>query len=253
MLARQSNSTTETSDAPIICSDSGESEKVSSRSRRCGRDRSDERGTPRSGGRMPRHARRSPPTCCERVKPANQASSLTAEPSQSARGTRAPASPRRGRPSMRVATKAGPGLTAVHRLYRSRSGGSYFYSTDRGRDQAGGRRSSATPTRGWRSTPRQAKASCLIPVYELLQGRGAPLRHHGRRTGRCLSTAGWHRGREVRFYVGRPAADPTFTFAVYPDTQQEVLRRATGGSSTAPSGWSNKRTGAGSAVRHPHR
>ena len=46
-----------------------------------------------------------------------------------------------------------------------------------------------------------------------------------RRTGRC-----WRRPAgievQVRFYVGRPEADTAFTFAVYPDTQQEVLRKS---------------------------
>ena len=56
----------------------------------------------------------------ERVKPANQASSLTLSQSVSAKDAGSGfTSPRET--SMRVAPHGGTGLTAVHRLYRSRS------------------------------------------------------------------------------------------------------------------------------------
>ena len=70
----------------------------------------------------------------------------------------------------------------------------------------------------------KAKASCLIPVYGFF--KAGVHRFVATAADRAmLSAAGWHRG-PVRFYVGRPAADTAFTFAVYPDTQQEVLRKS---------------------------
>ena len=67
-----------------------------------------------------------------------------------------------------------------------------------------------------------------------------------------LEKAGWKKG-EARFYVGKPSVDPTFTFAVYPDTQQEVLRTTDRRFINRSQWLVDNRRRAGPEVRHPHR
>ena len=97
----------------------------------------------------------------------------------------------------------------------------------------------------------RTNASCLVPVWGYHKA-GVHRFVTGAADRAMLSAAGWRRG-PVRFYVARAAVDPTFTFAVYPDTQQEVLRKSDrrfiGRSAMA----GQAAPGPRSAVRHPHR
>jgi hypothetical protein len=158
----------------------------------------------------------------ERVKPANQASSLTLSQSVAAKDAASGfTSPRET--SMRAAPRGGPGLTAVHRLSRSRYGGDLLYSTDLAETKQAVEKLGYTD-QGVVFYAATAKASCLIPVWSYHKA-GVHRFVTGAADRAMFSAAGWRRG-GVRFYVGRPSLDPTFTFAVYPDTQQEVLRKS---------------------------
>ena len=185
----------------------------------------------------------------ERVKPANQASSLTCEPVGlgQGRGRRlhlaagdldAGGAERRPRPGGRA-----PALPVRH-------GGNYFYSTDRAEIKQAVEQLGYTD-QGVVFYAAKAKAGCLIPVWSYYKD-GVHRFVTGSADKAMLAAAGWRRD-AVRFYVGRPAADPTFTFAVYPDTQQEVLRKSRSAVHRSLPVAGEATPGAGSAVRHPHR
>jgi 3',5'-cyclic AMP phosphodiesterase CpdA len=160
----------------------------------------------------------------ERVHPTAHSASLTLSRTQSTSFAR------RGfvavrETSMRMATRGGRGLVAVHRLYRTRYGPDFFYTTSRSEITR------ATTRRGYVDEgvafyAATAPAACLVPVWSY------------RRNGlhRFLSTsadqaallaAGWTK-EKVRFYAGRATPDTRFSFAVYPDTQEEVYSNHNG-------------------------
>ena len=158
----------------------------------------------------------------ERVHPTAHSSGLSIRSSDHARFTERGFRGER-ETSMRMAAKAGPGLVAVHRLYRSRPAPDYFYAS--------------SPTEVFRAThlrgyvdegvafyAARRPADCLAPVWSYEKEGVHRYVTTSADAGR-LAKLGWTK-EQVRFYAGRPAADTAFTFAVYPDTQQEVLRAA---------------------------
>lgn len=154
----------------------------------------------------------------ERVNPATRASTLTVTKAASD-DTVAQGFTSHRDPSMKVATKRGHGLVAVHRLYRARHGGDYFYAA------TASERSRAVKDRGYTDLgvafyASKAKASCLVPVWSFEKG-GIHRFVSTSADIAALRATGW-RQETVRFYVGKPSVDTKFTLAVYPDTQQEV-------------------------------
>lgn len=122
-------------------------------------------------------------------------------------------------PSMRVATKGGSGLVAVHRLYRNRYGPDYLYSADRSEiANAVGRLGYSDE--GVAFYAATGPASCLVPVRSYYKD-GVHRFSATSADPASLLEAGW-RKEKIRFYVGRPQPNSVFTFAVYPDTQEEV-------------------------------
>lgn len=121
--------------------------------------------------------------------------------------------------SMRMAAKAGPGLVAVHRLYRSRLGPDYVYASSPTEV------SRAVHLRGYVDEgvvfyAARRPADCLVPVWSYEKG-GVHRYITTSADAARLAKAGWTK-EQVRFYAGRPKADTAFSFAVYPDTQEEV-------------------------------
>jgi hypothetical protein len=113
----------------------------------------------------------------------------------------------------------------VHRLSRSSHGGNLLYTTNlteikQAVEQFGYTDQGVV----FYAAKAKAKAGCLIPVWSYYKD-GVHRFVTGAADKAMLAAAGWRRD-AVRFYVGRPVVDPTFTFAVYPDTQQEVLRKS---------------------------
>lgn len=154
----------------------------------------------------------------ERVNPTTQASTLMLDQTKSEATNKAGfTSPREV--SMKAAPTSGSGLTAIHRLYRPRGGGDYFYATSTGS------RDGAVKDRGYTDLgvafyASTVKASCLVPVYSYI--RAGVHRYVSTPSDMAaLAAAGWTKER-VRFYVGQPPVDTKFTLGVYPDTQQEV-------------------------------
>ncbi|HEY5822506.1 MAG TPA: metallophosphoesterase [Propionibacteriaceae bacterium] len=153
----------------------------------------------------------------ERVNPATQASTLTLTQAAS-NSTAGQGFTSLREPSMKVAAKGGRGLVAVHRLYRARYGGDYFYAA------TSGERSRAI-ARGYTDLgvafyASRVKASCLTAVWSYEKG-GVHRFVTAPSDIAALRAAGW-RQEMVRFYAGKPSVDPKFSLAVYPDTQQEV-------------------------------
>ena len=153
----------------------------------------------------------------ERVKPSNQASSLTLSKSQSDRDAAAGFTSLRYQ-TIKVATKAGTGIKAVHRLYRSSYGGNFFYALDE--IEIARVKKLGYVDQGVVFYAATSSASCLMPMYGFYKG-GVHRFATTASDQAMLAKAGWTRG-PIRFYVGKPSGDPTFSFAVYPDTQEEV-------------------------------
>jgi hypothetical protein len=160
----------------------------------------------------------------ERVHPTRHSSALSTRsvvlPKFESRGFIA-----RRETSMRMATRGGPGLVAVHRLYRTRYGPDYYYTASRA-DIA-----DATARRGYVDEgvvfyAATRPADCLVPVWSYRKNGVHRFITTSADAAR-LAKAGWTK-EKVRFYAGRPKADSTFTFAVYPDTQQEVFSNHNG-------------------------
>jgi 3',5'-cyclic AMP phosphodiesterase CpdA len=161
----------------------------------------------------------------ERVHPTAHSASLTLSRNESTSLTRRGFVAKR-ETSMRMATRGGRGLVAVHRLYRSRYGGpDFFYSAD--------------PTDIARATTRRgyvdegvafyaatAPAPCLVPVWSYSKN-GVHRFLTTTADQAMLAAAGWTK-ETVRFYAGRPSPETVFSFAVYPDTQQEVFSNHNG-------------------------
>jgi hypothetical protein len=127
--------------------------------------------------------------------------------------------------SMRMATKSGRGLVAVHRLYRTRYGPDFFYTASRTQIAR------ATALRGYVDEgvafyAATAPAPCLVPVWSYRKN-GIHRFLSSAADSAALTAAGWTR-EKVRFYAGKPIANTTFTFAVYPDTQEEVYANHNG-------------------------
>ena len=122
------------------------------------------------------------------------------------------------RPTPGMASLAGDTTTrAVHRLYR-KSNGNYFYSLKPAEIQRA--RGLGYVDQGAVFYASTKSASCLIPVYSFYRsGRHQFTSVAAERN--ALAKAGWKQ-EGIRFYLGKPQS--VITFAVYPDTQQEVLR-----------------------------
>jgi hypothetical protein len=160
----------------------------------------------------------------ERVHPAVRSAGLTLTSRQSASFARRGFVAER-ETSMRMATKGGRGLVAVHRLYRTRYGPDFYYTASRAEIAR------ATARRGYVDEgvafyAATAPAPCLLPVWSYRKN-GVHRFLSNAADAAALTAAGWTR-EKVRFYAGRPAADTTFTFAVYPDTQEEVYSNHNG-------------------------
>jgi 3',5'-cyclic AMP phosphodiesterase CpdA len=125
-----------------------------------------------------------------------------------------------------MAPHGGRGLVAVHRLYRTRSAGPDFYYSANRNDIA-----RATALRGYVDEgvafyAATAPAPCLVPVWSY-QRNGVHRFLSSSADQAMLAAAGW-RKEGVRFYAGRPPTDSVFSFAVYPDTQEEVYSNHNG-------------------------
>jgi hypothetical protein len=154
----------------------------------------------------------------DQLNPRTQAQLLTSSSSEvssyRARGFTAP----RGKP-VTASAAAGAGLSGVHRLHRP-SNGNFFYTADAAEAARAVR--SGYRTEGIAFYASRTAASCLIPVYSFWRaGRHRFSTVPGEQA--VLRDAGWT-PEGVRFYLGRPQRDDTFTIGVIPDTQQEVLR-----------------------------
>jgi hypothetical protein len=159
----------------------------------------------------------------ERVKPSNQASSLTLSKTQSDRDAAAGFTSLRTQ-TIKVAAKSGTGVKAVHRLYRPTYGGNFFYAVDEG--EIARVKKLGYVDQGVVFYAATSSASCLMPIYGYYKG-GVHRFATTASDQAMLAKAGWTKG-PIRFYVGKPSGDPTFTFAVYPDTQEEVYTNHNG-------------------------
>lgn len=156
----------------------------------------------------------------ERVHPTEHGAALSVKAGDTGRFTARGFVARR-EASMRMATAGGSGLVGVHRLYRDRFGPDYYYTANR-LDIA-----HATTRRGYTDEgvafyAATRPAECLVPVWSY-EKDGVHRFISTSADAARLSLAGWKK-EKIRFYAGRPKPDSVFTFAVYPDTQQEVLR-----------------------------
>jgi hypothetical protein len=154
----------------------------------------------------------------ERVHPTGHSASLTLSRNESTSFIRRGFVAKR-ETSMRMATKGGRGLVAVHRLYRNRFGPDFFYTANR--------TAIATATarlgyvdEGVAFYAATAPAPCLVPVVSYKKD-GVHRFLTSTADQAMLAAAGWTK-ETVRFYGGRPAPETVFSFAVYPDTQEEV-------------------------------
>jgi hypothetical protein len=121
--------------------------------------------------------------------------------------------------SMRMARKGGQGLVAVHRLYRARNGPDFLYTASRTVvDDATARR--GYTDEGVAFYAATAPAPCLVPVWSY--SKNGVHRYISTTADQAMLVAAGWRKETVRFYAGKPALDPVFSFAVYPDTQEEV-------------------------------
>ena len=128
--------------------------------------------------------------------------------------------------SMRMATKGGQGLVAVHRLYRRTNNGPDFLYTTSRKVVA-----DATARRGYADEgvsfyAATAPAPCLVPVWSY--SKNGVHRYISTTADQAMLVAAGWRKEAVRFYAGKPALDPVFSFAVYPDTQEEVYSNHNG-------------------------
>lgn len=123
-------------------------------------------------------------------------------------------------PTFKVASSDGASLDPVHRLRHS-SNGDLFYSLNSAEIAR------ATSAYGYRDEgvafyATESRPSCgLMTVLDYYKG-GIHRFITRSAEAASLEANGWSRGR-VRFYVGAPTPDPTFSIGVIPDTQQEVL------------------------------
>ncbi len=154
----------------------------------------------------------------ERVHPTKHSAALSLRSSDLAgftdRGFRG-----RRETSMRMAKQPGPGLVAVHRLYRNRPAPDYLYIS--------------SPTEIERATrllgyvdegvvfyAARRAVECLVPLSSYQKGGVHRYTTSNAESARLVK-AGWTKDK-TQLYAGRPTADTAFTFAVYPDTQEEV-------------------------------
>lgn len=120
--------------------------------------------------------------------------------------------------SITASLRSGTSVKAVRKLYRA-SNHNVFYSHDAAEIKK------ATTKLGYvdQGTAFFAatkSASCLLPVYSFYKaGRHRFVTAAAER--KSLTAAGWKQ-EKIRFYLGKPAS--AFSFAVIPDTQQEVLQ-----------------------------
>lgn len=154
----------------------------------------------------------------ERVNPTTKTASLTLNKAQSD-GTVAAGFTSVRDTSMMAAPKSGKGLYAVHRLYRTRYGADSFYSVDASEIKRAVA-SSGFVDQGVVFYAAKKASTCTVPVISWWKGGVHRLSTTPSDTA-ALAAAGWTK-EFTRFYLGKPKVDTTFTFAVYPDTQQEV-------------------------------
>ena len=127
----------------------------------------------------------------------------------------------RGAP-VRASSTPQPGLSAVHRLYKAQ-GGDFVWIANPA-EIASAVANFGYVDQGVNFYASRTPAACLQPVYRYLKGRTH--RHAFTEAERAaLASAGWV-PEGVSFHA-RPAADPQvdtrFSFAVLPDTQNEVF------------------------------
>lgn len=171
----------------------------------------------------------------QRVKPGNDASLVTTWSTEASGATAYGFSQDNGT-VFQASTTAAPGLVPVHRLFRGKSGdfltsaspGEWKSAVAKGGYQDQGTSFYASPV----------AADCLVPVYRYLKKNKHRLTVSAS-SQTALEKAGWTR-EGISFYAapaaGAPTASPPpttppapapsgdtkFSFAVYPDTQQEV-------------------------------
>lgn len=159
----------------------------------------------------------------ERVNPTTQSGSFSVDRQQSGAGAADGFTSIRDT-SILLAARTGPGLTAVHRLFRSTTG-DYLYSVD-AREIARVVRSLGYVDQGVGFYAAKKKTSCATPVYRFDKaGRHRFVTTVADRAE--LKALGWRKEGAV-FYARKAPVDPTFSLAVFPDTQQEVLRAGDG-------------------------
>ncbi|MET1007940.1 MAG: hypothetical protein ABWX96_20480, partial [Propionibacteriaceae bacterium] len=152
----------------------------------------------------------------------DQLNPTTSAQTLSARGDQATAAYDNGFTAVRpnaisASLSAGTSVGAVHKLYQA-SSRNYFYSLNAAEIRT------AVTRLGYQDQgvvfyAATQSSSCLVPVYSFFRlGKHRYVTSAAERAE--LTTAGW-KPESVRFHLGRPAS--AFTFAVIPDTQQEVL------------------------------
>lgn len=154
----------------------------------------------------------------ERVHPTARSASLTLNRDMSTSFVRRGFIAKR-ETSMRMATRGGRGLVAVHRLYRTRNGPDFLYTASP-KEIAHAKARGGYVDEGVAFFAATTPAPCLLPVVSYAKN-GVHRFTTTAADKAMLAAAGW-RKEGVRFYAGRPASDPVFSFAVYPDTQEEV-------------------------------
>lgn len=123
-------------------------------------------------------------------------------------------------PSMSAATAPGPGLVGVHRLFHAKKAVYYYAYTSTAVSSAKKNGFSDQGVAFYASTK---PSPCLQPVYSYLKD-GVYRFVASASDRRALEEQGWQR-QTVRFYLGR--AQSVISFAVYPDTQQELAESDT--------------------------
>lgn len=120
--------------------------------------------------------------------------------------------------TMESAPAAGAGLHPVYRLYRSSTGG-YLYTMDTAEVASAVRSGFVNQGIGFYGS--KVKGTCLQPVFSYTKAYKHQFIAHPAE-GAALVAQGWKK-EVLRFYVKKPAVDTKFSFAVLPDTQNEVM------------------------------
>jgi hypothetical protein len=169
----------------------------------------------------------------EKVKPTNDASLVTTSSTEAAQASEYGFT-KDGGTVFRASTKAAPGLVPVHRLFRKK-GQDFIASASPGEWKSAVAKHGYSD-QGVRFFVSPVAADCLVPVYRYIKKNKHRLAVSASSRA-ALTKAGWS-SEGISFYAapsaGKPTPTPTptkpapttgdtkFSFAVYPDTQQEV-------------------------------